>query len=89
MYADSSFLPGVPEDHEVLGAGDIDEENTQKTPEYDTTMYSDVSNIDNNDNNTWRTIYEKIYEYYFGEIKLFPRAFTNLYKTIQINHKTK
>ena len=38
-------------------------------------MDLDVKNIDKNDNNTWRTIYEAIYEPYFGEVKLFPRLF--------------
>ena len=51
MDSDSSFLPGVPEDHGVLGAGARDGENTQKTSAYDTTMDLNVANIDKNDNN--------------------------------------
>ena len=71
------FLPEVSEDHEVLGAGDRDEENTQKTSDYDTTMDLDVANIDKNDNNTWMTIYEAIYAPYFVRVKIFSRAFIN------------
>ena len=77
---DSSFLPEVPEDHEVLGAEARDEENTQKTSDYDTTMDLDVANIDKNDNNTWRTIYEAVDEGYFVKVKLFPRAFIKICK---------
>ena len=65
LDSDSSFLPVLPEYHEVLGAGARDEENTQKTSEYDTTMVLYVANIDKNDNTTWRTIYEAIGEGYF------------------------
>ena len=43
-------------------------------------MDLDVANIDKNDDNTWRTIYESIYEIYFVKIKLFPRAFINICK---------
>ena len=38
-------------------------------------MYVDVKNIDNNDNNTWSTIYESMYAPYFGVVKLFPKSF--------------
>ena len=57
LDSDSSFLPELPEDHEVLGAGARDEENTQKTSDYDTTIDLKVANIDKNDNNTQGTIY--------------------------------
>ena len=51
MDSDSSFIPELSEDHEVLGAGARDEENTQKTSDYDTTIDLNVANIDKNDNN--------------------------------------
>ena len=41
----------MPEDHEVLVVGTIDEENKHKTPDYDTTMDLVVTNIDKNDKN--------------------------------------
>ena len=71
----------------MLGKGAIDEENTQKTSDYDTTIDLNVANIDKNDNNTQRTIYREIYEGYFVRVKLFPRAFINLCKNSQISHK--
>ena len=64
----------------MLDSGDRYEENTQKTLDYDTTMALDVANIDKNDNNTRRTIYEAIDEGYFVKFKLFPREFINLCK---------
>ena len=45
LDADSICIPEVSEDHELLGAGARDEENTQKTSDYDTTMELDVVNI--------------------------------------------
>ena len=78
----------MPEDHEVLGAGDRYEGNTQNISDYDTTIYLDVANIDKNDKNPWGTIYKAIYERYFGEVKLFTRAFINICKIIQMSHKT-
>ena len=61
-------------DHTKLTvAGSRDDGNTQKTPEYVRKMDIDDKNIDNNDNNTCRTIYEAIYAPYFGEVKLFPK----------------
>ena len=74
----SSFLPEGPEYHEVLGAGARYREETQKTPYYDITMDSDVSNIDRNDKNTYGTIYEAIDAPSFVQIKLFTRAFINI-----------
>ena len=74
----------MPEDNEVLGAVARYEGNTQKTSDHDTIMYLYFENIDKNDNNTQRTIYESIDECYFGGVKLFPREFTNLCK----NHQT-
>ena len=62
LDAYSSFLPEVPEYHEVLGTVDGYEVNTQKNSDYDTTIYLDVANIDKYDNNTWRSIYEAIDE---------------------------
>ena len=56
LDSDSSFLLELTEDNEVLGAGSRQEENTQKTSDYDKTVDLDVSNIDKNDNNTRRTI---------------------------------
>ena len=40
----------------------------------------DVENINKNDNNTWRNIYEAIDEGEFVNVELFPRAFINLCK---------
>ena len=53
LDADSILLPEVLEDHEVLSAGAINEENTQKTSNYYTKMDLDVGNIDKNENKTW------------------------------------
>ena len=39
----------MPEDHEVLGTGAIDEENTHNTSDYDTTTDLYVANIDKNE----------------------------------------
>ena len=64
----------------MLGARAKDEENTQKTSDYDTTMDFDVENNNNIDKNTWRNIYEEIDEGYFVKVKLFTRAFINLCK---------
>ena len=44
--ANASFLPEVSEDYEVPFEGSRDQGNTQKTPDYDTTMYFYVTNID-------------------------------------------
>ena len=63
----------VPEYHEVPFAVSIDEGNTQNTPEYVSTMDLDVANIDNNDKNTWRKIYEAIDAPYFGGVELFTQ----------------
>ena len=38
-------------------------------------MDIDVKNIDKNDNNTWRNIYEAIGEPDFEEIKVFSKSF--------------
>ena len=76
----SSFLPEVPKDNEVIGAGSRYEENIHKTSDYNTTMDLDVANIDKNDNNTWRTTHKEIYEGYFVKVKLFPREFINICK---------
>ena len=43
-------------------------------------MDLDIVNIDKNKNNTWRTIYEAIDEGYFVKVKIFPRAFINIFK---------
>ena len=72
----------------MLGAVARDEDNTQKTSYCDRTMDLYVANIDNNDNNTCGNIYEVIDEGYFVRVKLFPRAFINLCKSIQMSHKT-
>ena len=64
----------------MLGEGDRYEGNTQKASYYDTTLDLDVANIDKNYKNKWRTIYKAICECYFGEIKLFIRAFINICK---------
>ena len=45
------------------------------TLEFFRNMDIDIKNINKNDKNTWRTIYEEICEPYFGEVKLFPKAF--------------
>ena len=44
----------------MLGKGDRDEGNTQKTSDYDMTMDLYVLNIDKNEKKTWKTIYEAI-----------------------------
>ena len=80
LDSDSSFLPEVPEDHKVIGEGARDEENTQKTSDYDMIMDLDVTNIDKNENFTWRTIYEEIDEGYFINITIFSRAFISICK---------
>ena len=49
--------------------------NTQKTQWYVSKFYIDVKNIDKNDKNIWRTIYEAIYAPYFEEVKLFSKEF--------------
>ena len=41
----SIFLPGVPEDNGLIGAGARDEDNKQKTSDYDTTINLDIYNI--------------------------------------------
>ena len=73
----------MPEYHEVIGAGDLYEINTQKNSDYDTAMYLDVSNIDKNDNNTRRNIYKAIGKGYFVK-----EEHLSIYvKTIQMSHK--
>ena len=47
-----------------------------------------VANIDNSKKKTWRTMYEEIDECYYVEVKIFPRAFINICKIIQMIHKT-
>ena len=56
-------------------AGAIDEVNTQKKPEYVSTMNLYVKNIDKNDKNTYRTIYQAMFAPYFVEVNLFPTSF--------------
>ena len=46
MDTDSSFLTKIPKDHKVLGAGYINEGDTQKTSDYDITMDLYVAKID-------------------------------------------
>ena len=70
----------MPEYHEVIGAGDLYEINTQKNSDYDTAMYLDVSNIDKNYTNTQRTRYKAVNELNFEWVKLFPRSFINICK---------
>ena len=43
-------------------------------------MDIDVENINKNDKNRWRNIYEAIDAPYFGEVKLFPKEFLYPYK---------
>ena len=81
-------MPEVPEDHEVLGAGDIYEINIQKTSDYDTTIDLYVTNIEKYINNTWKIIYKATYERYFVEVRLFPIKFINLEKIIQMSQKS-
>ena len=52
-----------------------DDKNTHKTPAYFRATKIYVKNIDKNDDNTWRTIYEAIDEPYFGEVETFPKLF--------------
>ena len=76
--SDQSEVPGdFTEYYEVTVSGYIYEGNKQKTPDYVRTMYLDVENIDKNDKNTWRNIYEEIDASYFGEVKLFTKSFLN------------
>ena len=42
-------------------------------------MNLDVAHIDKNDYITWKTIYEAIDVGYFFKVKLFTRAFINIY----------
>ena len=56
--------------------GDKDEGNKQKTLDYVRKMDLDVTNIDKNDKYKRRTIYEAIDVPYFGEAKIFTKAFT-------------
>ena len=56
------------------------EGNTQNTPKYVRTMDLYITNIDKNDKNTWRTIYEAIDAPYFGEVGIFSIKLTNQYK---------
>ena len=46
-----------------------------------------VKHIDKNDKNTLRTIYEAIDETYFGEVKIFTKAFPDNRKNTQTSHK--
>ena len=73
LDADASFLPEVTEDHEVPVAGSRYELNTQNTLNCFKKIDLNVSNIDRNDKNTWRTIYEEIDAPYFVGVKLFPK----------------
>ena len=82
LDADSRFFPEVTEYHEVLGTVYTDEGNTQRTSDYDTTVDLDVANIDKNNKDKRRTIYEAIDGGYLGEFKLFPRAFINISKNL-------
>ena len=43
-------------------------------------MDLDVKNVDKNNKNAWRTIYEAIYAHSFGQVKLFPKLFLDHYK---------
>ena len=61
-------------------AGDRDNGNINKTPYYLMKIDIDVENINKNDKNRWRNIYEPIYAPYFGEVKLFPKEFLDPYK---------
>ena len=60
MDSDAIFLCEVTKDNEVAVAGAKYKGNTHTIPDYDTTMYLDVTNIDKNDKSTWMTIYEAI-----------------------------
>ena len=56
---------------------EVDREDltTHNKPEYFITIYIYVKNIDRNDKNTWRTIYEAIDAPYFGDVNLFTKVF--------------
>ena len=62
MDVDTRFLREVIEYHGMPVVGDRNVGTTQKTSDYDMTMDLDVANIDKNDDNIWRTIYEAIDE---------------------------
>ena len=64
----------------MIGEGSRDEGNTQNTSDYDTKIDLDIVNIDKNDKDTQRTIYEAICERYFGEVILIPRSFIIFFK---------
>ena len=88
MDADSSSLPEVPEDYEVLCTVARDEKNTQKTSEYDTTMDLDVANIDK-----MRIIHGGPYLRQFMKVTLSvlnysPKNLSVYVKSIQMSHKT-
>ena len=68
-------------------AGNKDFKTSQRTPEYQIKMDLDVHHIDNNDNNTWRTIYETIHEPYSGQDELFSIEFLNHCKKKKIFHR--
>ena len=51
------------------------DKGTHRTPTYIMTMDMNVENIDINDNNTWRIIYEAIDELFFEEVRMFPKEF--------------
>ena len=68
-------------------SGAIYDENTHDTHSYYRTMDIDVKNIDENDKNTWRKIYEAIDEPYFGYFTLFTKVFIENCEIIQITQK--
>ena len=52
----------------MIGSGSRYEGSTQKTSDYDTKTDLDVANVDENEKNTWSTIYKEIDENYFVEV---------------------
>ena len=47
----------------------------KKALEYQETMNLDIENILSTDQPFWRSIYEVIYDSYFGVVKCFPKRF--------------
>ena len=52
------------------------------------TINLDIENIASKNQQVWRSIYEFIYDSYFGVVNLFPTTFLNQCKKIQMNFRT-
>ena len=89
---EASGYPEGPEDQDAEASanlkvpyyGAIDDGNKNKTKEYFMPMDIDVKNIDKNNKNIWRTIYEAIGAPYFGEVKIYFKEFLAKCKSKQM-----